>query len=364
MQTHPSRSGRPVVVCGSRLVRASARFLVIALLFATGILTATCGGGPPSAPPPFVEDEPPGSVVFWTDATHGWSRIDISLEGSTIGSLTRHLDEPPQNCAPDGTGARVVAARPGGTYSYEARSDTGVTWGPTEVNIQAGGCLRFRIHCGDDRDCRPDPPECTIDSNGFNTCAVRAFSRLASQTGGAWYRARDASEMPDAILSAIDRAVATGGSSFDLMFIIDNTGSMSDDISAVKARVSQIIDRIRRRGDGTQRVGLALYSDLCVERNWLVFQDLTTDLDRIERQIRGITVSGGGDVPESVYDAVETVLRRATWRHPARYGLLIGDAPPHEEGDACHRATFEDAVSAARSTEVLINLFPIVSSLR
>lgn len=170
-------------------------------------------------------------------------------------------------------------------------------------------------------------------------------------------------EMPGAILSAIDTAVATGGSSFDLMFIIDVTGSMGGEIRAVKARVTEIIDRIRSRGAGTARVGLTLYGDRCADGTWLQFQDLTTDLSLIRSQIQAISVGGGGDIPESVYDAVDEVVRRASWRRPARYGLLIGDAPPQERGDACYITTFDQALAATRSTGVSINLYPILASV-
>lgn len=257
----------------------------------------------------------------------------------------------------------MVASMFPGTYPYQAVADTGVNWDGT-VTIKAGICLRFKLSCGADRRCGDDV-ECTTDPDGFNTCATAAFSNLASRTGGSWFRAPNAREMPAAILSAIDEAVDTGGASFDLMFIIDNTGSMSDDISAVKRQASQIIDRIRHLGDATVRVGLALYSDLCVDPSgWLKFQDLTTNLDLIQRQILAIGVAGGGDTPESVYDALDTVLRAASWSHPARYGLLIGDAPPHERGDTCYRKTLEDAVAAASSTGVQVNLFPIVAGFR
>ena len=205
--------------------------------------------------------------------------------------------------------------------------------------------------------------DCGRDSSGYDTCAAGAFRKLASRTGGASFQARTADKVPAAILAAIDRAVQTGGSSFDLMFIIDKTGSMGDDIAAVKASVTEIIDLIRSSGDGTVRVGLALYGDRCQDPDgWLTWQDLTTDLNLIRGQIQEISVSGGGDLPESVYDAVDWVVRNASWSHSARYGILIGDAPPHESGDSCYMTTFEETVSATRSSGVQVNLFPILSS--
>ena len=299
----------------------------------------------------------PGYVAFWTDATRGWSRISVRFDGSYIGALTRYRDEAP-SCH-DSSASSVIVTRAPGTYSYSAEDDSGNPSWSGEVTVTASRCLRYRIHCGEDRDCSPERT-CTTDRNGFNSCAADAFGQLAARTGGAWWKAGSASEVPNAILAAINKAVSAGGRSFDLMFIIDVTGSMRDDISAIKSQITQIIDRIRSNGDGTQRVGLALYSDRCVTGRWFRFQDLTGDLDLIRRQVQGIGVSGGGDIPESVYDAILETIRNASWGREARYGILIGDAPPHERGDSCYMTTLEEAVSEARSTGIEVNLFPIL----
>jgi hypothetical protein len=247
----------------------------------------------------------------------------------------------------DGPGqdAQITRTLAAGTYTIEATTFASGITGPFTLTLALAGAV-----------------ECTTDSSGFNTCAVEAFGRLADQTGGSSWMVNSAAGMPNAILSAIDTAVATGGSSFDLMFIIDVTGSMGDEIGAVKERVTEILDHIRSRGNGTERVGLTLYGDRCSDSSWIQFQDLTTNLSLIRSQIQAISVGGGGDIPESVYDAVNEAVRRASWSRPARYGLLIGDAPPQERGDACYITTFEQAVAATRSTGVSINLYPILAS--
>ena len=108
--------------------------------------------------------EAPTAFLFWTDATRGWKRIDISLDGSPIGSLTAYWDEPPPADCTMPSAGRIIAERPPGTYTVEAQSDTGVIWEPIEVILQAGECHRVRFLCGEDRDCGTLGPQAVAES--------------------------------------------------------------------------------------------------------------------------------------------------------------------------------------------------------
>ena len=114
-------------------------------------------GGPtggPTGPTPTTTQRD-GQVVFWTDATTGWSRIDITLDGRSIGSLTSYLDSSPFGCSTSDE-ASVVATLSRGTYSYRAEDVGGeVSWSGDNVTIDSGGCLKYQLWCGDDRRCGP-----------------------------------------------------------------------------------------------------------------------------------------------------------------------------------------------------------------
>ena len=98
-----------------------------------------------------LKESPSGSgrVAFWTDATAGWSRISIKLDGEAVGSLTRYRNEAPQ-CSTVGP-STVVVTKPAGEYRYEARAE-GSKWDGT-LTIRSDRCLRFKLHCGPDRNC-------------------------------------------------------------------------------------------------------------------------------------------------------------------------------------------------------------------
>mgnify|MGYP002623968020 FL=1 len=201
--------------------------------------------------------------------------------------------------------------------------------------------------------------DCVV-TDGIDACADFAFSNLARETGGAIGIAETARQVPGLILGAIDKAVSDYGNSFDLVFIIDRTGSMSDDIAEIKNALGSILDRIETRGDGNVRVGVQLYGDFCADSNPFTFYQLTSDLDRVRRNIESITTTGGGDIPESVYEGVELAMRDMDWERSRRYAILIGDAGPHLPDSSCFSSTLADAIEAARSTGVLVNFYPIL----
>ena len=116
-----------------------------------------------------AEPEPElGSVVFWTNATEGWTQIDVWLNGASIGSLTEYRDSTPSECTVSGND-RVVATRAPGNYSYRAQTQDGEVYWEGQVMLTAGGCVRYLLHCGDDRMCGPDVPETASDGGRLGT---------------------------------------------------------------------------------------------------------------------------------------------------------------------------------------------------
>jgi len=121
----------------------------------------------------------------------------------------------------------------------------------------------------------------------------------------------------------------------DLVFVIDGTGSMSDDIEKVKENLDIIINTLitelsRRNIPAQIRFSMVLYRDHPPEDNRLVEIPVTwtTDINEIKKHIKSIVVSGGGDTPEAVGDGLKAALELG-WRGDHRVLLLIGDAPPH-----------------------------------
>jgi Ca2+-binding RTX toxin-like protein len=124
----------------------------------------------------------------------------------------------------------------------------------------------------------------------------------------------------------------------DIAFVIDTTASMSDDIAAVKARASDIINAIFEddRGFLNSRIAVVGYKDP-VTNTFLSFTNQPKIDDRKTaalNAINSISVSGGGDFPEAVNAGLIRALSGGAgeWREEAisRRIILFGDAPPKD----------------------------------
>jgi Ca2+-binding RTX toxin-like protein len=124
----------------------------------------------------------------------------------------------------------------------------------------------------------------------------------------------------------------------DLAFVIDTTGSMFDDIDAVKSSASSIINAIFDGEGGflDSRIAVVGYNDPFTE-TFLSFTDQPKIDDRkaaAVNAINSISVGGGGDFPEVVNAGLIRALSGGAgeWRKEAiaRRIILFGDAPPKD----------------------------------
>ena len=121
----------------------------------------------------------------------------------------------------------------------------------------------------------------------------------------------------------------------DLLFVMDATGSMGDEIAKLKASMADIADQIdRMQGAPDVRYGLVEYrdrGDTYVVRS----HDFTYDLEEFQQTLARLEASGGGDYPESVNEALHRSLYDLRWRESSsdantlRLLILVADAPPH-----------------------------------
>ncbi|MFH1721926.1 MAG: VWA domain-containing protein [Candidatus Altiarchaeota archaeon] len=124
----------------------------------------------------------------------------------------------------------------------------------------------------------------------------------------------------------------------DVVFVLDSTGSMSDEILAVKAHIKNIVSEIQQgRPTPDLRIGIVTYRDHLEQEKQYVYKkfDLTSDIDSVLDDLRGISAQGGGDSPEAVVDGLHIAIKKMEWRQQAKKMIfLIGDAAPHGVGSS------------------------------
>lgn len=120
----------------------------------------------------------------------------------------------------------------------------------------------------------------------------------------------------------------------EVVFCLDTTASMGSLLQGAKQKIWAISNQILTgRPTPSLRVGLVAYRDrgAAVEYVTKVF-DLSEDLDAIGGHLKGLTAAGGGDLPESVNEALDDALHKMKWTSGSdalRIVFLVGDAAPH-----------------------------------
>ena len=117
----------------------------------------------------------------------------------------------------------------------------------------------------------------------------------------------------------------------DVLFLLDSTGSMADEIDQVKNTLLSVSERIHSLpSEPDLRFGMVTYRDRGDEYITRTF-DFDRDVQQFLHTIREVHADGGGDTPESVNEALHEAVRGPSWRSgdAIRLVFMIADAPPH-----------------------------------
>ena len=188
----------------------------------------------------------------------------------------------------------------------------------------------------------PEPPvfeekkpdeEVVILTDDYNPIAAESFKNIAAFGGGEMVYSKGPDSLPDDIMAAIDRI--KNKDCADVVFAIDTTGSMKDDIQKLReVWIPELIEKVKEFK--SIRLGLLLYRDYGDTYNWMNLPvkkfEFTEDALKFKKNLSGFYIHGteGGDIPEAVYEALYASLEFYKWRSEAeRKIILIGDAEPH-----------------------------------
>jgi Mg-chelatase subunit ChlD len=137
----------------------------------------------------------------------------------------------------------------------------------------------------------------------------------------------------------------------DILFILDTTGSMGEEIYRLRATIELIhLNLTGMSSKPAVRFGMVLYKDIGDEYDTRVVP-LTADLEEFREALELVEASGGGDTPEDLQAALERTLKEIAWDPDGvRLGFIITDAPPHLNYG--QEYTYVDASRDARSNGI------------
>ncbi|MBL0264121.1 MAG: VWA domain-containing protein [Leptospiraceae bacterium] len=141
----------------------------------------------------------------------------------------------------------------------------------------------------------------------------------------------------------------------DVVFIMDTTGSMGEEIQRLKNTIEIINLNLAGESKNQVQFGMVLYRDK-KEAYVTKVIPLTSDLEKFKKELNKVDAAGGGDYPEDLQSALRDSLKEIEWRKNAiRLSFIITDAPPHL--DYKQDYTYVSAMKEAR--ERGIKLFTI-----
>ena len=153
-------------------------------------------------------------------------------------------------------------------------------------------------------------------------------------------------------------SIETGDStvSYDktqVMFILDTTGSMGDEIAYLQKDFTSIAEEV---GGNDVTFSVNFYKDKG-DDYVTSCNDFTDDIKSVQKLLNKERASGGGDTPEAVAEILDETMNSSGWESDSnKIAFLIFDAPPHNDTEQVIMGAI------AKAAEQGIRLVPVVAS--
>lgn len=139
----------------------------------------------------------------------------------------------------------------------------------------------------------------------------------------------------------------------DLLFILDVTGSMGEELERLKTSIEIInlnIASLNIKPD--VRYGMVCYRDQ--EDDFVTkLISFTSNLQEFQKEINKLSAKGGGDDPEDLQSALKKAIQRMDWNDRGiRLGFIITDAATHLDYD--QKYTYVKAAEEAKEKGIKI----------
>ncbi len=126
----------------------------------------------------------------------------------------------------------------------------------------------------------------------------------------------------------------------DMVFILDNTGSMSTRIQSVKDSIVAFTSSLEASGIDV-KFGVISFGDDETEQSAL---SLPQNAASVQKWLADLTGVGGGDTPENPLNSIILAFKNFAWRSDAqKVFITITDNPCHQVGDGTTFTTWDVA---------------------
>lgn len=153
------------------------------------------------------------------------------------------------------------------------------------------------------------------------------------------------------------------GKTIEIMFVVDVTGSMSDELNYLKSELKDVVNRIATSfSDAKINLALLFYRDDgdSEKFSYSDFLDVTDkkNLDIQQKAINVQTANGGGDYPEAVDEALQLAASKQWSDNSTKIIFHVLDAPAHDK--ATYKQRYKQAV--VDLAEKGVRICPVLAS--
>ena len=133
------------------------------------------------------------------------------------------------------------------------------------------------------------------------------------------------------IKKVINYDIYQNSKNFDVLYLVDATGSMASYITAAKEETKNIANQLKN-----------IYPDMKFKYGYIFYRDpidsysdihetidLTDDINSLSEKIGNISATGGGDTPEDWVGAYKLANEKISWRNGNKVIIHLTDAGAH-----------------------------------
>ena len=210
---------------------------------------------------------------------------------------------------------------------------------------------------------KPNPPEpepepvpepAVVLTDDYNPAASQKFEEMSDFI----VYSKGPETIVDDILEVFDDI--GNKDNLDVVFAIDATGSMKNDIETLKKDLLPALLKEFENVRGV-RFGLLFYRDYGDNFNYknlpVKFFAFTDNLTTFNKNLNSLKIIGkeGGDIPEAVYEAIYASSEFYGWRAGStRRIILIGDAEPHPKPRGLGKYSKDYVMGLAESKDIKV----------
>ena len=122
----------------------------------------------------------------------------------------------------------------------------------------------------------------------------------------------------------------TTATNLEIMFVIDATGSMGDEMRYIKTEINDVISKVKS-DNPTSKVSLAMMVYRDVKDEYVTrYSDFTEDIASQQAFLAKQQASGGGDFEEAVETALDEAVNKQWSSKGTKLIFHVADAPAHD----------------------------------